>query len=128
MPGRTAHCSLLENLTAVSGRSRSGRPDRWTHTRDLGVKDIDAKFLSVQKHRPNSKNQEEWGSKNHKTLLDIYMDDRVSYLPLKNTPKGSKMAVKLSLGSPKKPPKTPPSGFLTDVDTKARLGKPSLML
>ncbi|MQM16463.1 hypothetical protein Taro_049421 [Colocasia esculenta] len=42
------------NLAAVSGRSRSGRQDRWTHTRDLGVKGIDAKFLSVQKHRPNS--------------------------------------------------------------------------
>ena len=49
------------------------------------------------------------------------------YLPLKNTTRGSKMAVKLSLGSPKKPPQMLSSGFQVGVEVKLRLGKSSLM-
>ncbi|MQL71679.1 hypothetical protein Taro_004012 [Colocasia esculenta] len=37
------------------------------------------------------------------------------------------MAVKLSLGSPKKLPRKPPSGFLSNLHSKSRSGMPSSM-
>ncbi|MQL68942.1 hypothetical protein Taro_001234 [Colocasia esculenta] len=70
------------------------------------ARDLAVKFRSVQKDRPSSKYKKNGGiqdtiksHKNDRNLLDTYIDE------------GSKVSLKLSLGSPKKPPKELSSGF-----------------
>ncbi|MQM20785.1 hypothetical protein Taro_053813 [Colocasia esculenta] len=47
------------------------------------------------------------------------MDEMYGYLPLNKSSEGSKRLMKLSLGSPKKPPKHHSFGFLVDLHSKS---------